>query len=197
VGGPIEEARAALGPLTILINNAAISGPMARIAAVDPAQWAYALAVNLNGPFYAAQALLPDMLAAGWGRIINISSGAAVGANPGLGAYSVSKAGLDHFTRMLDAENHAAGVAAMTVYPGIMATEMQAQARALAIPETDTFREYHARNWLRPPAESATLVRYLCGPDGADYHGQGVNIQSSAVRAKLGLPDLPEALQRP
>jgi hypothetical protein len=74
---------------------------------------------------------------------------------------------------------------------------MQVQARTKDIPETEMFREYHARGWLRSPDESAALVRWLCGPEGAAYHGQGVNVHSSAIRTRVGLPELPPELQRP
>jgi NAD(P)-dependent dehydrogenase (short-subunit alcohol dehydrogenase family) len=197
VRAAVEQTRAALGPIAILVNNAAMSPPFATVAESDPVAWAYALAVDLHGPFFFAHATLPDMLAADWGRIINISSGAAVGANPAMSAYSVAKAGLDHLTRLLAAELAATGVAAITIYPGIMDTAMQTEAREQESPAAGMFRDYHAHGFLRPPAEPARLVRWLCGAEGDAYRGQGVNVFSTAIRQKIGLPDLPEPLRRP
>lgn len=193
----IDRLTAQVGPMTILVNNAAISDPVGRIAEMDPAAWEYNLAVNLNGPFFCTRAVLPGMLARGWGRIINISSGAATGANPGLAAYSAAKAALNHFTRILAAEVAGTGVMPIVLAPGIMDTPMQTAVRAQPAPEAEMFRQYHAQGWLRPPAEAAACVAWLCGPAGAAYAGEVVNIHSTAIRHEVGLPDLPEALRRP
>jgi NAD(P)-dependent dehydrogenase (short-subunit alcohol dehydrogenase family) len=197
VRAAVTQTSAALGPISILVNNAAVNSAVARVATLDPAAWTYDLAANLNGPFYAVRAVLPGMLERGWGRILNISSGAAVGANAGLAAYSTAKAGLNHFTRVLAAELEDTGVVALCIAPGIMDTQMQTDARALAIPETDMFRAYQKQGWLRPPAEAAALVRWLCGSEGGEFAGQFVSIHSTALRARVGLPELPEALRQP
>ncbi len=193
----VAQSETALGPITILINNAAVGEPVGQVATLDPAAWAYNLMVNLDGPFYAMRAVLPGMLARGWGRIINVSSGAAVGASPGLAAYSAAKAGLLHLTRVLAAEVQGSGVVPLSFAPGIMDTQMQTDMRANPLPEAETFRQYHAQGWLRPPAEAAACIAWLCGPDGAAFAGEFVNVHSSALRARVGLPELPEALRRP
>lgn len=193
----VDEAREALGPITMLVNNAAVVGPFATVAEADPALWAYALAVDLNGTFYCAHAVLPDMLAANWGRIINVSSGSAVSASPAMSAYAAAKSGVDHLTRVLAAELAPTGVVALTVYPGIMETRMQEEARATALPEAEMFRQFHTRGLLRPPEESATLIRWLCGPAGDEYRAQVIHVNSTVIRARVGLPELPAEVQRP
>ena len=93
------EVRNILGPISILINNAAVVGPMGPTAEVDPDTWAQSIVINLTSAFQLIHTCLPTMLSQGWGRIINISSGAA--AAPGMSrgnAYAVSKAGLEMMT---------------------------------------------------------------------------------------------------
>ena len=197
VRAAVAQLTAALGPIAILINNAAVAGPVARVADLDPAAWQRNLPVNLNGPFHCVRATLPGMLERGWGRILNVSSGSAVGAAPGLAAYSAAKAGLNHFTQILAAELAGTGVVPVCISPGTMDTDMQAEARAIPLPETDMFRNFQAQGWLRPPEEAAQLLRWLCGPDAAEFAGQFVGIGSTAIRARVGLPDLPEAMRRP
>ena len=192
----IAEMGEALGPIEILINNAATEGATARLDALDPEEWAAELATNLNGPFYCARATLPDMRARGWGRILNITSGAAQRPISGKAAYSVAKAGLDHLTRALAAELGApdagagVGVVVLAVNPGMMDTEMQTRLRASPERDMDVFRQAQTAGVLRPPEEAAALLRWLCGPDGAVYHGQVVNIGAPNIRARAGIPPL-------
>jgi NAD(P)-dependent dehydrogenase (short-subunit alcohol dehydrogenase family) len=188
----IAEMAEALGPMDILINNAATEGVTSRLEALEPEDWAAELAVNLNGPFYCARATLPAMRARGWGRILNVTSGAAQRPIPGKGAYSVAKAGLDHLTRALAAElgDAGTGVAVVAVSPGMMDTEMQTRLRAAPERDMDLFRQAQTSGMLRPPEEAATLLRWLCGPDGSDFHGQVVSVTTPEMRARAGLPAL-------
>jgi NAD(P)-dependent dehydrogenase (short-subunit alcohol dehydrogenase family) len=135
-----------LGPVDVLINNAAIIGPIDAIERVDPAAWERTLRINLIGAFTCQQAVLPGMLARGWGRIVNISSGAATGSGIHRGsAYSVSKAGLDMLSKATAAEVHERGVAVCSVYPGIVDTAMQSDIRATPAEQAGeiTYRRFH------------------------------------------------------
>lgn len=197
VSEAFEQVREELGPVTIVVNNAAVTSPFTRAIEADPEQWAYALAVNLNGSFFASHAALPDMIDAGWGRIIHISSGSAVNASPAMSAYSASKAGMDHLSRVLASELTATGVASIVLYPGIMETQMQVEARSHAGPEAEMFRQFHEKNLMRAPEEAAAIIAWLCGPEGDGYRGQVVHANSTAVRSLVGLPVLPEEVRRP
>ncbi len=198
-----EQARAAvaeveqrLGPIAILVNNAAMVTVAGRIADMDPTTWARDLAVNLDGPFYCVRAVLTGMIQRGWGRILNVTSGAGVRPMAGATAYSVSKAGLNYFTEVLATELQNTGVIPIAVSPGMMDTAMQAEMRANPLPDTDLFRRAHAQGWLRPAEEPAALMRWLCGPEGEAFAGQVVSVTSSAIRQRAGLPDLPEEWRR-
>jgi NAD(P)-dependent dehydrogenase (short-subunit alcohol dehydrogenase family) len=89
------------------------------------------------------------------------------------------------------------GVVPLSFAPGIMDTQMQSAIRVNPLPEAELFRQYHARGWLRPPVEAAACIAWLCGPEGALFAGAFVDVHSTALRAQVGLPDLPEALRRP
>jgi NAD(P)-dependent dehydrogenase (short-subunit alcohol dehydrogenase family) len=82
------------------------------------------MAVNLNGPFYLCQAVVPDMVAAGWGRIVNISSSSAQGGQPYMVHYVSSKAGLIGFTKALALELGPKGITVNTIPPGFIDTPM-------------------------------------------------------------------------
>ena len=82
------------------------------------------MAVNVNGPFYCCQAVLPDMIEAGWGRIVNISSSSAQGGQPYMIHYVTSKAGLIGFTKALALEFGPKGITVNTIPPGFIDTPM-------------------------------------------------------------------------
>jgi NAD(P)-dependent dehydrogenase (short-subunit alcohol dehydrogenase family) len=115
----------------------------------------------------------------------------------GAAAYSVSKAGLNVLTAILATELEGTGVVPIAVSPGMMDTDMQTNMRANRLPETDYFRDAQTKGWLRPAEEPAALVRWLCGPAGEAFAGQIVSVGSSAIRERVGLPEMPEPLSRP
>ncbi len=122
----VEETIDVFGHLDALVNNAGILEPLARIAEADPAVWRRNLDVNLLGPFYLSQKAIPH-LRRSRGRIVNVSSGAAVKAIQGWSAYSVAKAALTHFTRQLAVEEPA--IVSVALRPGVVDTAMQALIR--------------------------------------------------------------------
>lgn len=185
----IARVEARFGPITILVNNAAIIGPIGPSSEIDLALWAQTIAVNLIAAGWATRLVLPGMLAHQWGRIVNVSSGAAQGSGiRRMSAYSVSKAGLDMLTRALAAELDDTGVVATSVYPGVVATEMQAAIRAAPESAMDAetaarFHDYHASGALLDSAVPARLIAALCGDAAVRWHGQIVRVGDEAVRA--------------
>lgn len=121
--------REANGPIAILVNNAGIaeSAPLAR---TDLALWERTIATNLTGTFLCTREALPDMIAAGWGRIVNLASTAGLGGAPYISAYCASKHGVIGFTRAIAAELTGRGVTANAVCPGYTETEMMHRAIA-------------------------------------------------------------------
>ncbi|HET6950842.1 MAG TPA: SDR family NAD(P)-dependent oxidoreductase [Acidimicrobiales bacterium] len=123
VDGAVQRVRDALGPVLVLVNNAGITGFKDFLSITDE-KWDRVMAVNLNGPFYCTQAVLPDMIAAGWGRIVNISSSSAQGGQPYMVHYVASKAGVIGMTKALALEFGPKGVTVNTIPPGFIDTPM-------------------------------------------------------------------------
>jgi 3-oxoacyl-[acyl-carrier protein] reductase len=123
-----DKVLADLGPVDILVNNAATVEPAGPTATAGPEDWARAVAVNLTGPVRLTLAVLDGMIKQGYGRIVNLSSGIAVtpGAIPGLNAYAAAKAALEAHTLGLAAELAGTGVTANIVRPGPVDTAMPA-----------------------------------------------------------------------
>lgn len=176
-----------LGPITILINNAAVTGPFGVTWELDPNAWERALTINLIAPFRLAHAVLPHMIEAGWGRLINVSSGAARNPVERAGPYSVSKAGLDMLTRQLGLELEGTGVAAIAVYPGVVDTAMQTTIReqpAAIVGQrvAQRFRQFYTSGQLQKPERPARLIAALAGDAGGAFNGQIVDVYSDAAQ---------------
>jgi len=99
-----DETTAAFGRIDILVNNAGIAGPNVKTWDYPPEAWAQVMAVNLDGPFNCARAIVPGMIAQNYGRIVNIASIAGKEGNPNASAYSASKAALIALTKSLGKE---------------------------------------------------------------------------------------------
>lgn len=119
----VSEAARAYGPITILVNNAGISGGQ-EIDQQSPESWDRILNVNLKGPFLLSRAVLPGMRSSGRGHILNISSEAGLRYYSGSGAYGVSKHALNALAEHIQVENQEFGIRVDTICPGMVVTEM-------------------------------------------------------------------------
>lgn len=118
-----KATRAAFGPITILVNNAGISG-FTPFLDIDEATIERMLTINVKGPFLCCQEMVPDMIEAGWGRIVNISSSSAQTGAPVMTHYSASKGAVIAFTKSLAIELAAKGITVNNVPPGFVDTPM-------------------------------------------------------------------------
>lgn len=126
VRAAVAEARKALSEIQILVCSAGIGG-WSLVTQISDPLWDQMLGVNLDGPFYCARAVLPDMAEAHWGRIVNISSGAGQnGGGPGLAHYSAAKAGLLGLTKAMALEFASMGVTVNAIAPGVVDTPILA-----------------------------------------------------------------------
>jgi 2-hydroxycyclohexanecarboxyl-CoA dehydrogenase len=123
VNAGLERVHAELGPVGILVNNAGITS-FTPFLEVTEESWDRIMSVNLKSMLNCTQAVLPDMLAAGWGRVINISSSSAQSGSARMTAYAASKGGVIAFTKSLAAEFAAAGITVNNVPPGFIDTPM-------------------------------------------------------------------------
>lgn len=173
------------GGVDIVINNAGLIDPIARIGDSDPVAWSQMVDVNLKGPYYVMHAALPQMLAKKSGTIINISSGAAYGALEGWSHYCATKAGLLQLTRTLHKEYAAQGIRSIGLSPGTVATQMQVEIKASGInPVSALDPSVHiSTEWV------AKALAFLCGAEGDDYVGQDFSMKTDEGRAALGMPN--------
>ena len=183
----VSETERRFGKPSILINNAGVVAPIGLLDVVSPEAFARAIQVTLIGAAFACQAVLPAMIEAGRGRIINLSSGAAQRPFEGWSAYSAAKAGLAMLTRSLALEYSGAGIEAFGFSPGVVDTDMQAEIRASGINAVS----HLPRLSLAPAEEPAAAIAYLCSVASDDLAGQEIDIRIAEFRRAAGLPALP------
>ncbi|GAA5028001.1 hypothetical protein GCM10023317_76310 [Actinopolymorpha pittospori] len=158
----VDRAVDALGPVDILVNNAAVVQPLGSTAELDIATWSAAFDVNVFAAVALALAVVPKMVEGGWGRVANVSSG--VVARPGFmvggNAYAATKAALEAHTLNLAEEVRDTGVTVNVYRPGTVDTGMQAWIREhgegrLSVATYTRFVDYHANSSLISPEHSA------------------------------------------
>ncbi|PWV63297.1 3-oxoacyl-ACP reductase family protein [Plasticicumulans acidivorans] len=169
----LATVEAALGPVAVLVNNAAIAQEKP-FATISDADWDQMLAVNLRGPFALSQEVLPGMVARGWGRIVNIVSIGGQWGGINQIHYASAKAGLIGLTRSLAKTYGGRGITVNAVSPGLVATEMTAAELASAAGQAKVAAIPAAR--LGTVQEVAAAVRYLASDAAAYVNGQTLNV---------------------
>jgi NAD(P)-dependent dehydrogenase (short-subunit alcohol dehydrogenase family) len=176
VDGGFERVRAELGPVEILVTSAGIESfdPVLDITAE---MWDRIIAVNLTGTFTCVQAALPDMLAAGWGRIVTIASSSAQSGAPNMAHYAASKGGVIGLTKALAVELARRGITVNTIPPSLVDTPMARQAEHRGdFPGVDVVGPMVPVGRAGTPDDIAGACSFLCS-DGASYiTGQVVGV---------------------
>jgi acetoacetyl-CoA reductase len=162
-----------LSGFDVCVSNAGITDTIAPTHKMTPDQWARDIDVNLTGAFRVVAACVPGMRERGYGRIVFISSGAAIEGLPGQAAYAASKAGLLGLMRTIAGENVRRGITANAVLPGMVGTEKVA---AMPGEIQDRLREAVPMERFAEPAEVAGLVAYLASEEAGYVTGQAVGI---------------------
>lgn len=150
------------GRIDILVNNAGILGPTVPLVEYQLEDWRAILATNLDALFYTCRAVLPHMLRRGWGRIVNIASIAGKEGNPGMVAYSSSKAGVIGFTKALSKELATSGVLVNCITPAIIDTDMT---RPLPPEARQYVLSRVPMNRVGRPEEIAAMAAWLCSEE--------------------------------
>jgi NAD(P)-dependent dehydrogenase (short-subunit alcohol dehydrogenase family) len=184
----VAACTAELGAPDVLVNNAGIVNNMASIADMAPAAWEHELGVNLSGMFHTVRAAVPGMAARGWGRVINLSSIAAL--TPGLGqpAYAASKAGVIGFTKAVAQEFGPGGVTANAILPGLIATPL---VRSMPDHLRDQFVARTPVGRLGEPEDIGALAAFLASPAAGFVSGVAIPCDggvSNAARGGLASP---------
>lgn len=158
------------GPIQILVNNAGIHDD-APLAGMTDAQWRGVIDVCLHGFFHATQPLLLPIARARWGRIVSVSSVAAVLGNRGQVNYAAAKSALHGASRSLAREMASRGITVNVVAPGVIASSM-----ADATFDSEQIKAMVPAGRAGTPAEVAALVRFLCSDAASYINGQVIGV---------------------
>jgi NAD(P)-dependent dehydrogenase (short-subunit alcohol dehydrogenase family) len=170
--------RAELGPVTVLVNSAGLEG-FKRFTDLTFERWQQVVDVNLHGVFHCIKAVLPDMIEAGWGRIVNISSSSTHSGQPYMSHYVAAKSAVNGLTKSLALELGPAGITVNAVPPGFIDTPMLRTAEERGRLGA-TISEHIARTPVRrvgKPEDIAAAVAFLVSEEAGYITGQllGVN----------------------
>ncbi|HMS77738.1 SDR family NAD(P)-dependent oxidoreductase [Gordonia sp. (in: high G+C Gram-positive bacteria)] len=170
--------REQLGPITILVNAAGLDG-FRKFSDIDFASWSKVIDVNLNGVYHTVQAVLPDMVEARWGRIVNISSSSAHSGQPFMAHYVAAKSAVNGLTKALALELGPKGITVNAVPPGFIDTPMLRNAenqKNLGGTVEDHIKRTPVRRVGRPQ-DIAAACAFLISEDAGYITGQilGVN----------------------
>jgi NAD(P)-dependent dehydrogenase (short-subunit alcohol dehydrogenase family) len=181
VEAAVAEIRRRLGPVTVLVNNAGVES-FTPFAEIDDPSWDRLMDVNLKGTYIVTQTVLPDMLAAGWGRIVNITALGAQSGAPNMVHYTASKGGVVAMTRSLAVELGAKGVTVNAVSPGFILTPMSRRAMdagLFAAPYEEILKSYPIPRIGRPE-EVAAACAFFASEDAGYVTGQLLGVNGGA-----------------
>jgi NAD(P)-dependent dehydrogenase (short-subunit alcohol dehydrogenase family) len=166
-----------LGPVTIVVTSAGIEA-FDPIGEVTAETWDRVLAVNLTGTFTCLQLAVPDMIEAGWGRIVTISSSSAQSGAPNMAHYTASKGGVISLTKAFARELAHHGITANTIPPTIVDTPMARKGETDGhVPSVDVMSKMVPLGRAGTPDDIAAACSFLCSDEGGYITGQiiGVN----------------------
>jgi len=185
VAAAVEFACDNYGGLDLLVNNAGLIDPIARLADSDVDAWCRIVDINLKGVYHGLRSAIPVMLEAGAGTIVNISSGAATSALEGWSHYCATKAGVLSLTQCAHKEYGHLGIRVVGLSPGTVATDMQTAIRDSGINPVSQM------DWsAHIPADWVAQAIVFLHTDGDEFAGSDFSLKTSEGRRRAGLPGI-------
>ncbi len=183
VAEAFAEAREALGPVDVLVNNVG-SAESAPFASMEPATWQRMIELNLDTVYYCTREVLPEMLEAGDGRVVNNASTSGLNGYKYVSAYSAAKHGVVGLTKAVAKEVAGSGVTVNAVCPGYTDTAMVDEGAAEAAAGTDkspdemkeAFKRMNPQDRFVEPEEVASTIGWLCEPAQRSINGAAIPI---------------------
>lgn len=180
VDAALAAARADLGPIAVVVANAAIARQQSFLD-MTYEQWSRTLAINLTGTFHTVQSALPDLVEAGWGRVVLIASSSAQRGAPRMAHYAASKGGQFGLAKALAVEFAKAGVTVNTVAPSSIDTPSVRKKRETgAIPSADEMAKYIPVGRTGTGEDIAAAVSYLVSDEASYVTGQTVSVNGGS-----------------
>ena len=169
VDDAFARVRSELGPVAILVTSAGIEA-FDPFLTITQERWEQIISVNLTGTFFCVQAAIPDMVEAGWGRIVTISSQSAQSGAPDMAHYSASKGGVIALTKSLAVDFARKGVTVNSISPSLVDTPMARASEASGdFPGVDVVGPMVPLGRAGTPADIAAACSYLCSEEGGSY----------------------------
>jgi NAD(P)-dependent dehydrogenase (short-subunit alcohol dehydrogenase family) len=183
-----DDVKRSLGGMDVLVNNAGIAGPTARVEDIRPEDWDRCIAVDLNGMFYCTRKAMPMIKAAGGGSIINLSSAAGRLAFPMRTPYSAAKWAVVGFTQSLAAEAGPEKVRVNCIQPGVVEGEriervIEAKAKGLGVDKEEVRRrllEGVSMHTTVTAQDIANMALFLATEAGRHISGQAISVCGGA-----------------
>lgn len=183
VEAAVASLREQFGPVTIVVNNAGIAS-WVPFEEIDDALWDRTMAINLRGPFIVTQTVLPDMKAAKWGRVINISSSSAQSGTARMTHYSSSKGGMISFTKSLALELGPLGITVNNIPPASIAgTVMYEETKHLMPMTPEQAAAMMPVRRLGEPEDIANAAAWLASEKTGYVTGQTIGVNGGRVIA--------------
>jgi NAD(P)-dependent dehydrogenase (short-subunit alcohol dehydrogenase family) len=176
VDAAIEHVRTELGPVEIMVTSAGMD-QFTKFADITEELWNRVLAVNLTGTFHCLHAAVPDMIEAGWGRIVTISSSSTQSGAPNMAHYIASKGGVVGLTKALAVELGPKGITVNTIPPGAIDTPMSRRAQETgSLPPVEVIEKMIPVRRMGTADDIAAACAFLCSEDAGYITGQQINL---------------------
>ncbi|HVU61301.1 MAG TPA: SDR family NAD(P)-dependent oxidoreductase [Mycobacteriales bacterium] len=175
VAAAFDKVRADLGPVTVLVTSAGVEA-FESASSLSAESWDRIIAINLTGTFSCVQAALGDMLEAGWGRIVTISSSSAQSGAPHMAHYAASKGGVIGLTKALARELASQQITVNTIPPSLVDTPMARGAEAKGLVSVEAMAAHVPLGRAGTPEDIAAACAFLCSEEGGYITGQVIGV---------------------